>query len=511
MMVRIDPSHPEPLTEQIVAGIQLLVDARDLRPGSRLPSIRKFAADHDVSKFTVVQAYDRLVASGHVRARHGAGFFVSGPLQSDSRVDGRLRLEKATDVLWLIRQQGHEFQYRHIPGGGWLPAQWLEESGLDRAMRDMSRQVGRSFVSGYGDLRGYAPLREDVRRRLKDFGIDACANQILLTNGISGAIDLVGRYLIRPDDVVFVDDPGYYQTFGHMRVLGATVQGVPWTATGPDLERLEEMVDRHKPRFYITTPIVHNPTGHSISQGTAFRLLQLAERYDFYIIEDDVDGPCHPAPPPRLAGLDQLNRVIYVNGFSKALSPRLRVGFVAAHRDLVRDLIDLKMLTQAASSEFTERVVHKVIAQGQYRKYRAKLVSRLERAREIALRRLEAIGLGPAGDDTHGLYAWMDVPGVADTTSLAEAAAKRDMLLAPGAMFRPDMSPSTKIRFNVAFCQSDETFRALEELLDGQTSSNRAIAQPVLTGRSAAPAATARVRGRSSREPAPPPSPARTG
>lgn len=70
----------------------------------------------------------------------------------------------------------------------------------------------------------------------------------------------------------------------------------------------------------------------------------------------------------------------------------------------------------------------------------------------------------------------MDVPGVADTTSLAEAAAERDMLLAPGAMFRPDMSPSTKMRFNVAFCQSDETFRALEELLDGRTPSNRAAA-----------------------------------
>ena len=476
MMVRIDPSQPESLTEQIVIGIQRLVDNRDLRPGTRLPSIRKFAADHDVSKFTVVQAYDRLVASGHVRARHGAGFFVSSPRQSDSRIDGRSRLEKATDVLWLIRQQGHECRFRHIPGGGWLPPQWLEESGLDRAMRDMSRQGGRSFVSGYGDPRGYAPLREDVRRRLEDFGVDACADQILLTNGISGAIDLVGRYLIRPDDVVFVDDPGYYQTFGHMRVLGATVQGVPWTATGPDMERLEDMVNLHRPRFYITTPIVHNPTGRSISQGAAFRLLQLAGRYDFYIIEDDVDGPCHPAPPPRLAGLDQLNRVIYVNGFSKAMSPRLRVGLVAAHRDLIHDLAEVKMLTQAASSEFTERVVHKVISQGQYRKYRAKLVSRLERVREVALRRLEAIGLGPAGDDTHGLYAWMDVPGVADTTSLAEAAAKRDMLLAPGAMFRPDMSPSTKMRFNVAFCQSDETFHALEELLDGRTPSSRAVA-----------------------------------
>ena len=471
MMLQVDASRPDSLTQQIVTGIQRLVDGRKLRPESRLPSIRRFAVDHNVSKFTVVQAYDRLVASGHIRPRHGAGFFVSGPTHADKRVEGGFRLDKATDVLWLIRRQSREFRFKHIPGGGWLPARWMEENGLDRAMRDVSRRGVRSILSGYGDPRGFAPLREQVTRRLAEFGIDASADQILLTNGISGAIDLVGRYLVRPGDIVFVDDPGYFQTFGHMRMLGATIQGVPWTEHGPDLERLESMAEMHKPRLFITTSIVHNPTGHSISQGTAFRLLQLAERHDFYIIEDDVDGACHPAPPPRLAGLDALHRVIYVFGYSKAISARLRVGLVAAHRDLIQDLVDFKLLTQAASSEFAERAVHEVVVNGQFRKYRAKLVSRLEKAREEALRRLEAMGFGPVGDNAHGLFAWMDVPGVADTTPLAETAAERDILLAPGAMFSPEMAPSTKMRFNVAFSRSDELFRELEALLERQVRS----------------------------------------
>ena len=471
MMVQVDSSRPDSLTQQIVTGIQRLVDSRKLRPESRLPSIRRFAADHNVSKFTVVQAYDRLVATGHIRPRHGAGFFVNKPTQADNRTEGGVPLDKATDVLWLIRRQTLEFRFKHIPGGGWLPARWMEENGLDRALRDVSRRGVRRILSGYGDPRGYAPLREQVTRRLAEYGIDVSADQVLLTNGISGAIDLVGRYLVRPGDVVFVDDPGFFQTFGHMRVLGATIQGVPWTEHGPDLERLESMAEMHKPRLFITTSIVQNPTGHSISQGTAFRLLQLAERHDFYIIEDDVDGACHPAPPPRLAGLDALHRVIYVYGFSKAISARLRVGLVAAHRDLIQDLVDFKLLTQAASSEFAERAVHEVVIHGQFRKYRAKLVSRLEQAREEALRRLEAMGFGPVGDNTHGLYAWLDVPGVDDTTALAEAAAERDILLAPGAMFSPATRPSTKMRFNVAFCRSDELFRELEALLERQAQS----------------------------------------
>jgi DNA-binding transcriptional MocR family regulator len=469
MMVHVDPSQPDTLTGQIVTGIQRLVANRELRPETRLPSIRRFAADHNVSTFTVVQAYDRLVATGHVHARRGAGFFVNRTMQSGEPVEGGLRLNKATDVLWLIHQQTRELCFKHLPGGGWLPAQWLKESGLNRAMRELSRRGVGSFLSGYGDPRGFAPLRADLKRRLAEFGIDAPTDQILLTNGISGGIDLVGRYLVRPNDVVFVDDPGYYQTFGQMRALGAIIHGVPWTDTGPDLEQLESMVRTHRPRLFVTTSIVQNPTGYSISQGTAFRLLRLAERYDFYIVEDDVDGAYHPDPRPRLAGLDQLNRVIYMCGFSKALSPRLRVGAVAAHRDLIRDLVDLKMLTQMASSEFTEKLVHEVLAHGQFRKHRAKLLDNLHQFRGRAIRRLEAIGIGPVGDDTHGLFAWMDIPGVTDTTPLAEAAIKRGIVLAPGAMFSPYMTSSTKMRFNVTYCRDDAMFRELETLLSTAT------------------------------------------
>ena len=465
MLVNVDASHRDTLTEQIVNGIRRLVDDRELRSETRLPSIRQFAAEHDVSKFTVVQAYDRLVASGHIQSRHGAGFFVCKPAQATEPGARGVWLDKATDVLWLLRRQARELHFKYLPGVGWLPPRWLKDNGLERAMRRVAFRGARGLLSGYGDPRGYTPLREDVRRRLTELGIDVHADQVLLTAGIVGAIDLVGRYLVRPDDVVLVDDPGYFQTFGPIRALGATIHGVPWTDTGPDLAELEEMARTYRPRLFVTTPVVQNPTGYSISQGTAFRLLQLAERYDFHIVEDDVDGACHPNPPPRLASLDQLNRVIYVNGFSKALSPRLRVGFLAAHRDLVEDLVDLKMLTQTVTSEFSERLVHEVLTHGHYRKYRARLLAGLREARDEALRGLEAIGLRLAGGDSHGLYAWMDAPGIADTVPVAEAAAKRDMLLAPGAIFSPDARWPTKMRFNVAFCQGDEMLGRLDALL----------------------------------------------
>lgn len=465
ILTHIDTSQRGTLTEQIVRGIQRLVDERELRPETRLPSIRQFAAAHGVSNFTVIQAYDRLAGSGYIHSRPGAGFFVGRPVRRGRLDEFDVGADKASQVTWLLNRQIDYGYVKHWPGYGWLPSKWLESGGIGKAIRVISRGGVRRFLDGYSNPRGFAALREALVRRLEEIGVEASVDQILLTNGATGAVDLISRYLIRPDDVVLVDDPGYFQFFSHMRALGAIVKGLPWTEFGPDLEQLETMARKHPPRLFLTSSIVQSPTGCSISRGNAFRLLQLAERYGFYIIEDDVLGGLHPNPPSRLASMDQLNRVIYVNSFSKDLSPMLRVGYLAGHRDLVRDLVDLKILTHMTSSELTERLVHEVIVQGRYRKHMSKLRAVLRRAREQALRNLESIGLEPCGDDTHGPYAWMDVPGMADTTPLAESAVEHGMLLAPGALFGPDTATSSKMRFNVGFCQSPGTVRLLEALL----------------------------------------------
>lgn len=475
MLVPVDASRKTTLTDQIVGGIRELIDHRNLLPGARLPSIRRFAADHGISVFTVIQAYDRLAAAGYVDPRPGDGFFVNirNAVETDRPDEPGVRPDDTAGNMWLVQHQYQEFRFRHLPGSDWLPSHWLQNNGLERAIRGVANWGTRCSLSGNGDPRGFSLLREDVGRRLAYFGIDASVDQILLTNGITGAIDLVVRHFLNPGDTVLVDDPGDHHTFNHLRALGARIHGVPWTCAGPDLTQLEQAATTLRPHLYVTNPIVHNPSGFSISRGNAFRLLQIAERYQFHIVENDVDGVCHPSPPPRLASLDQLNRVIYVNGFSKSLSPRLRVGLLAAHRDLVRELANLKALTQGASSEFSEQLVHQVLASGQYRKYRSMLLERLQRTREEVVRRLEGIGLGPVANNSHGLFAWMDVPGMADTVPLAAAAVGRGMLLAPGSMFRPEPVPSTKMRFNVAFCQDDDVLGKLESLIREQARKSR--------------------------------------
>lgn len=466
MLVSLSHSSADPLTDQIVNGLKRLIDGRVLRPGARLPSIRRFAADHGVSRFTVVQAYDRLVASGHVDSRRGSGFFVTAPV-TEVRASSDRELSKAIDVMWLMRLATGHSGADFIPGCGWLPGDWLDSATLERGLRDVARLGARHFVGGYSDAFGYLPLRQDIQRQLAITGIAAEPNQIMTTSGIVGALDLVARYLLKPGDAVLVDDPGTLHVFGQLKTLGTTVIGVPWTPEGPDIIELTRLIEIHRPRAFFTNTVVHNPTGATISHSCAHQVLRLAEEHDFYLIEDDVYRDLQPEPAARLSALDQLNRVIYISGYSKTLSAQLRVGYIAAREEMVRDLVDLKRMTCLTTPDVTERLVHQVLQEGHYRKHVASLHLRLQRATEKVLQDLERCGLQTYLEPTRGMFLWSRFQHIEDSSNLADLAARQRIMLSPGMIFRPNQEASPWMRFNVAFCDHPQVYDFLKRASNG--------------------------------------------
>jgi DNA-binding transcriptional MocR family regulator len=141
-----------------------------------------------------------------------------------------------------------------------------------------------------------------------------------------------------------------------LRFAGAQVVGVPRTATGYDLPALETLLAEHKPTVFFTQPRLQSPTCSVASVAHLHRLLQLAEQHHFMLVENDIYADMDPGVRPSLASLDQLNRVIYLGSFSKTISPNLRTGFLAARRDLLDELVQLKMISGLTSSEITERI-----------------------------------------------------------------------------------------------------------------------------------------------------------
>ena len=464
-LIAIDPNSSTPLTDQVVTGVGKLVEDRALRVGTRMPSIRNFATDHRISRFTVVQAYDRLVAMGHLNSRPGSGFYVA-PRPS---VGGEppVRLERAMDVLWLLRNALQQPSSVPMPGAGWLPGAWMDEAGIQRSLRALSRKSG-DFLTGYGQPGGYLPLRELLQRRLAEIGVAAEPGQILMTKGATHALDLLARYFLHPGDTVLIDDPGYFLLFGALKSLGAKVVGVPWNADGPDISALEVLIKEHRPKLFFTNPILHNPTGVVISQATAYRVLQLAEKHDFMIVEDDIYGDFHPDRPARLSTLDQLDRVIYVGSFSKTVSAALRVGFVACKREIAEQLADLKLLTGFTTSEIGERLAHQILTDGHYRKHLDKLRGRLQESRDKTLRSLETLGLTPFVEPEGGMFVWMDMGEGVNPVEIAGAAAREGIMLAPGNLFRPHQEATRFMRFNVATSNDPAMHGFLARSLSGR-------------------------------------------
>jgi DNA-binding transcriptional MocR family regulator len=471
-MVSLTVSHRsgQPLTDQIVAGIKRQIDERHLRPGTKLPSIRTFADTNGVSRFTVVEAYDRLVALGYLQSRRGAGFYASaaptaleGPQLAPS--DSHKRNQ---ELVWLIRHLLETDDNTLLAGGPWLPNSWLDEAGIRQSLNVLARKNG-AYLLEYGNPFGYLPLREHLAQMLAGLAITAHSGQILLTQGTSQALELVIRYLLKPGDAALVDDPGYYNMFGNLRLQGVEMLPVPRMRDGPDVAVLEKLAAAHRPKVYFTQSVMQNPTGTDMCPHVAFKVLQTAERHNFMIVEDDIFCDLQVEVTPRLATLDQLHRVIYARSFSKTLSGSLRVGFLACAQGMAEEFADIKMLTSITTSQFTERLVYLMLVDGHYRKYLSRLHERLGEARLNVVRSFERLGIEVFVEPANGMFVWARFPHVEDSLALAEASHREGIMLAPGTVFRPHLERSPWMRFNVSTCEDTRVQRWLQRQAASKT------------------------------------------
>lgn len=442
--------------ETLAGKIVQAIEQGGLPPGARLRSIRDCASKEGLARNTVVEAYNRLLARGYAESRAGSGYYVRA-LPGHRVATPSPHVTEAVDVVSLLREQ-LEQHYEVRVGDGRPPAAWMEGSELGSHLRLARSGVMSEIEHGYGTPWGYLPLRETIARQLNERMVHVGPGQVLLTQGANHALDLITRHLLEPGDTVLVDSPGYYPLFGKLKLGKVHMVGAPRLPDGPDLEALQILVETHRPKVFFTQSLAHNPTGGSLSLPKAHKLLQMATRYDFLIVEDDPFADLLPDAAPRLAALDQLDRVIYVSSFSKTLSAGLRVGYIAGAADRISALCDLKMVTVVSTSDFVERVVYQLITTGQYRRHLARLKTRLDDALAQSRKALAGLGLTVFADQTGGYYLWVGLPPKVDEMELARKAAAKGIFLAPGAVFYPDRQTGrAALRVNVAYA-TDEKF-----------------------------------------------------
>jgi len=449
------------LVEQLVAAILRAIEEQTLRPGMSLPSVREFARQYEVSTFTVASAYSRLVSQGWLAARPGAGYRVATPdaparpSQPPSWEPPRL------NAGWLLSDIFADHSIPIKSGCGWLPGEWLNEEGLHMALRHMGR-VPAMRIANYGHPYGYAPLRETIAASLSTQGMEVEASQVLLTQGVTHGLDMVIRTLLRPGDTVLVEQPAYANLLQMLRLAGLRAVPVPRTLDGLDCDALETAVARHRPRALFINTALQNPSGASVSMANAFRILQAAERHGLWVVEDDISRELAPGVTPMLAALDGARRVVYLGGYSKVISPSVRVGYVVAHRDLTRDIARTKMAVGLTSPEIMERIVHQVIREGRYRAHIARTRERLAAAHAGVAELMAQHGFQIYGRPQGGLFLWAKVAGQwreRGANGLAELALKDGIWLAPGSYFEADEADTPWVRFNVAYSEAPALWR----------------------------------------------------
>jgi DNA-binding transcriptional MocR family regulator len=443
--------------DQVVAWLDERICMRYYAPGARVPSVRALADKLGMSKFTVVNAYDKLVASGVLVSRLGSGFYVADLVNAlkknaAEKKSATAMVSAQVDASWLLHHIFSDVPEERSPGSGLLPNTWLVNERVGVAVRSVTKDY-ESHIYGYGHVQGYLPLREQMVVQLHQIGMVANATQMVCTHGVSSAIDLMARYFLKAGDTVLVDDPSWFWLYGSLQAKGLRVIGVPRDEEGPNIEILSRVLAHDKPKVYVTNSVLHNPTSFGLSPARAYQVLRLMDEHDCYILEDDIYGDFHGgvakgAPALRYAALDQFKRVFYVAGFSKSLAAGLRVAVVCCPPEHVKGFISQKMLSSLSSPEINEAVVHRLLVDGQHRRHLEKLRLKIANAHERLRDELPKIGLRYPPETQSGLFVWVNT-GV-DTNAMALAAMNDGWLVAPGGLFSPNQGVSTYMRLNVA-------------------------------------------------------------
>ena len=444
-------SSPPLKIDFVINSILMQLRAGTLRPGQRLPSIRDEAQRFGVGKNTVVEAYLRLVGQGILQAKPGSGYYVVR-VPASSGQDRTVPLAAATDRVSLLSEQlDRRLPIR--PGDGRPPSEWLETSELRRYLAYQRFQEGDSYNSSWG----HAPLRERLCGALAERGIACRDNQLFMTHGANHAMDLVIRRHVAPGDAVLVDDPGYYPLLAKLALAGANAIGVNRRHDGPDIADLEAKAKKSGARLFFTQSLAHNPTGGSITFGTAYSVLRIATECDLLVVEDDPFADILPYTAPRLAALDQLDRVIYIGTFSKTLAGSLRTGYLAASPQLAAELNELKVITTVSTSAHDERLIFQLIEHGHYLKHLRRLRTRASKATADSVKALEACGFEIRRPIGGGFYLWIDLPEHMADENLVHEAAQAGIFIAPAINFSTSKNPSPAMRINVAY-GSDPAF-----------------------------------------------------
>ncbi|AKT35177.1 Transcriptional regulator, eukaryotic-like [Pyrobaculum sp. WP30] len=333
----------------------------------------------------------------------------------------------------------------------------------------------------YGSTEGVAELRQEIAKFSESYaGIKARPENIIVTVGSQEALELLGRVFIDPGDVVITENPTYMAALQAWRVYQPKLVGVPMDEHGMVVETLEETVKRLRAegariKFVYTIPTAQNPSGLTMTQDRRKYLLEVAERYDLLVVEDDpysyfLFEPIQVSP---IKALDKSDRVIYLSTASKIFAPGFRLGWVIASEEVVSWFNLAKQALNLNTSNFVQYIFLEGLRRNVVLKNLPHVRELYKRKRDAMLAALETY-MPPGVSWTRpsgGMFIWATVPPHIDTRELLKVAVSQyKVAFIPGHGFFVDQSVKNAMRLNFTyptFEQINEGIRRLAMAIKG--------------------------------------------
>ena len=416
----LDPASRVPLYHQLEGAIRRLVLTGDLPASRRMPATRQLSRDLGVSRLTVKNAYEQLIAEGFLVSRHGAGTFVARisaielppVLPSDSTRIARNAQRLSSRVTRVERSKA-------ITRLGGVRAFRPGVPALDRFPRRawaathsrVMRQMGDDLL-GYGPPGGLPELKQAIAAHVRDHrGIQCNPEQIIITAGAQQAFSLIALTVLEPGAIVWCEDPGNIAGRDAMRQMGADVRSVPVDEEGFDLSQAR--ANHADSALIFVTPSHQHPLGMTMSLSRRLELLDYAQQAKAWIIEDDYDSEFRYTDRalPALQALDQTGHVLYVGSFSKSLFPALRLGYLICPPSLIDAFVTGQILLSQNVSPVQQQVLATFMLDGSFNAHIRKMRSAYQQRRDLLVESLtdcadDLFELGPCHAGMH-LIGWL--------------------------------------------------------------------------------------------------------
>jgi DNA-binding transcriptional MocR family regulator len=422
----------------------------DMEAETKLPPIRKMAQKLGVNPATVVKAYNMLEDDKLIYKKVGSGSFVA-PKNDETQIDtgedmlkhGQIKLSESINFASAA------------PSTDLFPVKDFKYA----INQILDRDQGEAF--SYQKSQGFYPLRKSMKKYFNERGIKTTLKQIQVVSGAQQAIDILSKILLDYGDQIIVEDPTYFGALQAFNSRRAEIKSISIEEDGVDLENMEAYLKKNKVKFFFSMQNFQNPTGVCYSSEKQQKLLQLAEKYDFYIIEDDILSDLYYGSDKvnTLKEIDQIDRVIYIKSFSKVFMPGLRLAFIILPEQLLPEILEAKYATDISSGGLTQRAFDYYLREGLLDKH-------IESQRKLFKKRYELMHLEiekelPAEieiifESVGGLYLWLKLPEGIDSRELYKQAVESGLVFSPGYLFTLSSNYSNYLRFSFAAVDEEE-------------------------------------------------------